>query len=356
MSASAAFPSTAGDPVLSVRDLVIEAVTADGPVRIVDNVSFDVARNEVLSVVGESGSGKSITMLAIMGLLPPGRVGVTGGEILFGGDNLLQLPAERLRQLRGKSIAMIFQDPMTSLNPVIRIGNQIGEIIRIHQPKASSAQIRDRAIELLELVEVPDPQRRYRQYPHQFSGGMRQRTMIAMAMANEPTLLIADEPTTALDVTIQAQVMDVLAKVRARTGTSMLLVTHDLGLVAGTADHVAVMYGGRIVERGDVDTIFAQPRHPYTVGLLRSLPRFDAAVPALYSIPGQPSSTGAWPPGCGFHPRCGLGRDRLLCREQTPPMRPLAPAHAAACHFTQETAEWARRSLADAASMDVCTG
>ena len=344
---AAALPPADGDPVLSVRNIVVEAVTADGPVRIVDDVSFDVARNEVLAVVGESGSGKSITMLAVMGLLPAGRVRVTGGEVWLAGDNLLTLPAERLRLLRGRRIAMIFQDPMTSLNPVLRVGNQIGEIIRIHQPDAKTARIRERVIELLDLVEIPDPQRRYRQYPHELSGGMRQRAMIAMAVANEPALLIADEPTTALDVTIQAQVMEVLANVRVRTRASMILVTHDLSLVAGTADHVAVMYGGRIVEHGDVDALFARPGHPYTVGLLRSLPRLDTTVASLYSIPGQPAAAGAWPSGCGFHRRCGMGQERSLCRDEVPSMRRLTPAHAAACHYTDETAGWARRSCAD---------
>ncbi|MBM3572904.1 MAG: ABC transporter ATP-binding protein, partial [Alphaproteobacteria bacterium] len=263
------------DVVLSVRDLTVEVAAANGPARIIDRISFDVGRNEVFSVVGESGSGKSITMLAIMGLLPPERVRLTGGAVWLNGEDLVQASPERRRRLRGNRLSMIFQDPMTSLNPVLSVGGQIGEIVAIHRSNASPKDIRDRVLQLLTLVGIPDPERRYRQYPHEFSGGMRQRAMIAMAMANEPAVLIADEPTTALDVTIQAQIMDVLAQVRDRTGASMILVTHDLGLVAESADRMAVMYGGRIVETGAAADIFAQPAHPYTVGLLRSLPRFD---------------------------------------------------------------------------------
>ena len=339
------------DPLLSVRDLVVDIVAdEDRRLRVVDGVSFDVGRDEVLGVVGESGSGKTITMLAIMGLLPPGRALVTAGEVRLEGEDLLRLSWESLRALRGKRLAMIFQDPMTSLNPVLGVGGQIGEIIASHRPELSAGAIRERVIELLELVGVPDPARRYRQFPHEFSGGMRQRAMIAMAVANEPSLLVADEPTTALDVTIQAQILEVLAKVRARTGASMILVTHDLGLVAETADRVAVMYGGRIVERGDAEAIFARPAHPYTVGLLRSLPRFDTAVESLYSIPGQPPAVGAWPSGCVFHPRCGLGGTRPICVDRVPDMRALAATHAAACHFTQETAAWAERTAAASGS------
>jgi peptide/nickel transport system ATP-binding protein len=329
------------DAVLSVRDLGVEVLRPDGAVRVVDGVSFEVRRNEVFSVVGESGSGKSITMLAVMGLLMSGRVRIAGGEVTLAGQDLRRLSAEELRKVRGRQMAMIFQDPMTSLNPVLRIGSQIGETLRIHQPGLSSAAIRARVTELLALVGVPNPERRLTQYPHEFSGGMRQRAMIAMAIANEPALLIADEPTTALDVTIQAQVMDVLAEVRARTGASMILITHDLGLVADTADRVAVMYGGRLVEVGDVVEIFARQRHPYTVGLLASLPRLDGGNEELYSIPGQPPGLNNRPRGCVFNARCGLRQGRAICEQEMPPLAAVAAGHAVACHFADETQSWA---------------
>ena len=331
------------DPVLSVRNLTIEVMTATGPARAVENVSFDVARGEAFGVVGESGSGKSLTMLAIMGLLPVGQVRVTAGEILLEGRNLLNLSFDELRAFRGKQVSMVFQDPMTSFNPVIPMGAQIGEIVRIHQPAATADEVRRRVVDLLDLVGVPDPERCYRQYPHEFSGGMRQRAMIAMAVANDPALLIADEPTTALDVTIQAQVMAVLAKARQRTQASMILVTHDLGLVAESVDRIAVMYGGRILETGGVDAIFEAPGHPYTVGLLKSLPRFDRAVDTLHAIPGQPAMVGNRPSGCLFHPRCGLGEGRVDCRARMPELLNATPAHWVACHARGETARWATR-------------
>jgi oligopeptide/dipeptide ABC transporter ATP-binding protein len=304
-------------------------------------VSFDVHPGEVFGIVGESGCGKSVTMLAVMGLLPAGRMRVAAGEIRLRGRDLLALAEKEMRALRGRRMAMIFQDPMTSLNPVLRVESQIAEAVRLHRPELGRAAARARVIELLALVDVPDPERRCRQYPHEFSGGMRQRAMIAMAMANEPDLLIADEPTTALDVTIQAQVMDVLARARERTRAAMILVTHDLGLVAESADRVAVMYGGRIVELGGVEDVFARPCHPYTAGLLASRPRLDAAAEALYSIPGQPPAPGERPPGCVFHPRCGLREGRAPCIERIPPLDRVAAGHRAACHFPNETAAWA---------------
>jgi peptide/nickel transport system ATP-binding protein len=334
-------------PVLAVRDLCVEVLRPTGPARVVDGVSFEVRANEVFSVVGESGSGKSLTMLAVMGLLMSGRVRIAGGEILLKGRNLLTLSREELRRVRGKNISMIFQDPMTSLNPVLTIGSQIAEILRIHQADLSASAIRARVTDLLGLVGVPSPERRMRQYPHEFSGGMRQRAMIAMAIANEPDLLIADEPTTALDVTIQAQVMDVLAEARARTGASMILITHDLGLVAETADRVAVMYGGRLVETAGVEDLFARPRHPYAVGLLASLPRLTGDAGELYSIPGLPPGLDAPRSGCVFQARCGLSGGRSVCVDRAPTLDQAGAGHAVACHFSNETGRWAAAIATD---------
>jgi peptide/nickel transport system ATP-binding protein len=308
-------------------------------VRVVDDVSFDVRPGEVFGVVGESGSGKSITMLAVMGLLTAGAR-LAGGSATLRGQDLSSLAPDDIRQIRGNKLSMIFQDPMTSLNPVLRVGNQIGEIIAIHRPGAGRAEIRNRVIELLRLVGVPNPERRYRQYPHEYSGGMRQRAMIAMAIANDPDVLIADEPTTALDVTIQAQVMEVLAEVRARTGAAMILVTHDLGLVAEAADRVAVMYGGKIMETGGVDDIFSRPRHPYTIGLLASLPRLDTAAEFLYSISGQPPGLADRPNGCVFNPRCGLRQGRSVCASAVPALEEVGVGHRSACHFWREAEAW----------------
>jgi oligopeptide/dipeptide ABC transporter ATP-binding protein len=331
-------------PVLSVRGLVIEDVTLDQPETIVDHLSFDVAAGSVLGIVGESGSGKTLTMLAVMGLLPH-NLSVTGGEIWLEDQNLLTLSATELRSIMGNRMTMIFQDPMTSLNPVISVGKQIGEIIQIHNPGVSRSEVRDRVIDLLLLVGIPDPGSRYRHFAHELSGGMRQRAMIAMAVANSPTLLIADEPTTALDVTIQAQVLEVLAAVRERTGASMVLVTHDLGLVAETADDVGVMYGGRMMEYADVETLFAHPSHPYTVGLFKSLPRADSELTELYSIAGQPPAVGAYPSGCVFHPRCGVCRGRAICVDQEPERKDLGGGHESACHFVAEVTSWAEAPI-----------
>jgi peptide/nickel transport system ATP-binding protein len=329
----------AAAPILSVRDLVVEVPTERGRVRLLDAVSFDVFPDEVFGVVGESGSGKSVTMLAAMGLLQH-PVELVSGQVLLHGEDVSKLSFEQMRAVRGKRMAMVFQDPMTSLNPVRRIGAQIAEAVRLHNRDLSAADIRKRVIELLGLVSISDPERRARQFPNEFSGGMRQRAMIAMAMANEPDLLIADEPTTALDVTIQAQIMEVLAQVRRRTGAAMVLITHDLGLVAEVADRVAVMYGGRMTEHCSVDGLFKAPRHPYTVGLMASLPRADADVGKLYSIPGQVPDLAQRPPGCAFHPRCGLSKGREPCRTVVPALRPMAEGHAFACHFAEETPAW----------------
>ena len=328
-------------PILSVRDLVIEVPTARGASRLVDGVSFDVHPHEVFGIVGESGSGKSMTMLAVMGLLPS-PVRLASGEVWLRGDRLTDFTFEQMRHVRGRKMAMIFQDPMTSLNPVLRVGPQIAEIISLHDRSMSKTRVKERVVELLDSVGIPDPRRRVGQFPNEFSGGMRQRAMIAMAIANDPDLLIADEPTTALDVTIQAQVMDVLGSVRKRTGAAMVLITHDLGLIAEVADRVAVMYGGRLMERSPVATTFAEPLHPYTVGLIASLPRIDRDQGELYSIPGQVPDLSRRPPGCVFHPRCGLSQGRVECRERVPALLPLAPEHVAACHFAEEVRDWAR--------------
>jgi oligopeptide/dipeptide ABC transporter ATP-binding protein len=324
------------DPVLSVRGLVTEFVTPAGVVKAVDGVSWDVHPGETLGVVGESGSGKSVTAMSILGLIarPPGRI--VAGEILLEGRDLLKMSEQELRRLRGKEIGMIFQDPMTSLNPVLTVGAQIAEAFRLHDRSMTSAEARARSVELLALVGVPNPEGRYDQYPHEHSGGMRQRAMIAMAIANDPLVLIADEPTTALDVTIQAQVLDVLRTAQERTNAATVLITHDLGLIAENADRVVVMYGGKVVEVADVHAIFAAPRHPYTLGLMSSLPRLDADLEQLAPIPGSPPNLIDLPPGCSFHPRCRVSRGRELCRTQVPPLYDVGGGQRSACHFSDE--------------------
>ena len=325
------------EPVLSVKDLVVEFATEDGIVHAVNGVSYDVLPGEVLGVVGESGSGKSVSVMSLLGLIPqpPGKI--SSGEAIFDGRDLLKMPTKQLRQVRGDDVAMVFQDPMTSLNPVLRIGDQLSEAISTHRPQLKGDQVRNRVIELLELVGVPNPAGRYTQYPHEFSGGMRQRAMIAMAIANEPKLLIADEPTTALDVTIQAQVIEVLKAAQQETHAATILITHDLGLVAELCDRVIVMYAGRIVEMGDIFTIFANPRHPYTVGLMQSLPRLAAESDWLRPIAGQPPSLLNMPPGCAFHPRCFLAQGRELCRTEVPELRRIEEGqHLTRCHYAEE--------------------
>ncbi|MBL8589534.1 MAG: ABC transporter ATP-binding protein [Methylobacteriaceae bacterium] len=322
--------------------MTIEVATRNGVSTAVEGLSFELKRGEVLGIVGESGSGKSITMLALMGLLSADSAALTAGRIRLEGVDLYSEGITRYRRaVRGGALAMIFQEPMTSLNPVLTIGAQIGSAIRQHQPQLSAGEVSARVAGLLALVGVPDPERRCRQYPHEYSGGMRQRAMIAMAMANEPKVLIADEPTTALDVTVQAQIMEVLAEARARTGASMLLVTHDLGLIAENADRVLVMYGGRVVEQGSVTEIFETPRHPYTIGLLRSLPAIDREQTSLYAIPGQPPALTERPQGCVFHPRCEMSQGRSPCSQERPPMRAFSSDHASACHYAQEARRWA---------------
>jgi oligopeptide/dipeptide ABC transporter ATP-binding protein len=325
------------EPLLSIRDLVVEFTTEDGIVQAVDGVTYDLYPGETLGIVGESGSGKSVSTMSILGLIPqpPGRI--VRGEAIFQGKDLLKSSKKDLRRIRGKDMAMVFQDPMTSLNPVLKIGFQIGEAIKTHNPGVKDDAVKRRAVDLLKLVGVPNPERRVDQYPHEFSGGMRQRAMIAMAIANEPSVLIADEPTTALDVTIQAQILEVLKKAQEETHAATILITHDLGLIAELADRVIVMYAGKVVELGDVSTIFASPRHPYTVGLMDSLPKLTAEEEWLRPIPGQPPSLISRPPGCPFHPRCFLSQGRARCREEEPPLRGIdEAAHLTACHFAEE--------------------
>jgi oligopeptide/dipeptide ABC transporter ATP-binding protein len=326
------------EPLLSIRNLVVEFRTEDGVVHAVDDISYDIFPGETLGIVGESGSGKSVSTMSILGLIPqpPGRI--TSGTAMFKGKDLLKMSKRELRRFRGDELAMVFQDPMTSLNPVLKVGYQLGEAIKTHYPKESDHHVKERVVGLLRMVGVPNPETRYQQYPHEFSGGMRQRAMIAMSIANSPSLLIADEPTTALDVTIQAQVLEVLKTVQAETEAATILITHDLGIVAELCERVIVMYAGKIVEHGDVHTIFQNPRHPYTIGLMDSLPKLTEDEEWLRPIPGQPPSLINRPPGCAFHPRCFLSQGRLPCREVVPPLRPVdgGPEHQSACHFAEE--------------------
>jgi peptide/nickel transport system ATP-binding protein len=312
-------------PVLELRDVTVTLPTDRGPLRPVDGVSFAVAPGRTLAVVGESGCGKSVTALAIMGLLPQGaRI---GGAIRFDGQELTALDAEAMRGKRGAEIAMIFQEPMTSLNPAFTAGEQVAEALRLHQ-NLSPAAAMDRAVEMLARVRIPDAGRRAKQYPHQLSGGMRQRVMIAMALACRPRLLIADEPTTALDVTVQAQILALIDELKAETGTAVLLITHDLGVVADHADEVAVMYAGRIAERAPAAALFARPQHPYTVGLLGAAPSLEGGAARLASIEGTVPDLRNPPPGCRFAPRCPFAVAR--CAEQ-PPLAPMDQGHLAAC-------------------------
>lgn len=314
-------------PLLRVRDLTIGFHTQDGLVRAVDNVSFEVNDREILGLVGESGSGKTITMLATLGLLIDPNVEISG-SVAFRGRELISLPEDHLRQLRGRHIAMIFQDPMSALNPVDTIGWQIEEQILAHLPHTPQSA-RARAIELLELTGIPDPARAATRYPHQLSGGMRQRAMIAMALSCDPALLIADEATTALDVTVQAQILALLHRLRHQLGSSILMITHDMGVVAEIADRVMVMYAGRIAERGRTPTVFANPAHPYTRGLLGAIPPMEGPRPArLTAIPGTPPRPGSIPPGCAFAPRCAHRADGC---ERPQPLLRIGPAEVA-CH------------------------
>jgi oligopeptide/dipeptide ABC transporter ATP-binding protein len=326
------------DVLLSVRDLRAGFDTDDGMVRAVDGVSFDVTRGEVFAIVGESGSGKSVTAMTVLGLLP--TIKIEGGEILWKGRDLLSLDEQERRRVRGKEIAMIFQDPLTALNPVHTVGRQIGEMARIHEGLKKDKAF-DRAVEMLDLVGIPEPRKRAKMYPHEFSGGMRQRAMIAMAITCKPDLLIADEPTTALDVTVQAQVLEVLLGIKDEINSAIVLITHDLGVVAGLAHRVMVMYAGRQVELGTTDEIFYETRHPYTLGLLASLPRLDDLGDApLVPIIGSPPSLIRKPTGCAFHPRCRFSRTPGLCDAEVPQLRLISgDAHMAACHYAEDLQE-----------------
>jgi oligopeptide/dipeptide ABC transporter ATP-binding protein len=319
-------------PLLAVEHLSVEFPTDSGPLHAVDDVSFELGEHEVVGLVGESGSGKTVSALAMLGLLP--RAARVSGSVRFRGEELLGRSEAELQRLRGDAIAIVFQDALASLNPVLRVGAQIAEGIAVHHPDVTGSERRDRVVELLDVVGLPDPQRRAEQYPHQYSGGMRQRAMLAMALANDPALLIADEPTTALDVTLQAQVLDVLDRIRSRTGTTIVLITHDLGVVAGLADRVLVLYAGRLVEVAPVDALFAAPRHPYTLGLLASLPRLDrpSRGSPLFRIEGQPPSLVQRPPGCAFHPRCPFALLPSPCATDVPGDVDAGPARRSACH------------------------
>jgi oligopeptide/dipeptide ABC transporter ATP-binding protein len=329
---------TGKECLLSMRDLRAGFATDDGFVRAVDGVSFDVARGEVLAIVGESGSGKSVTAMAILGLQP--TLEVAEGEILWKGNDLLAMTEDERRRIRGKEIAMIFQDPLTALNPVHTVGRQIGEMARIHEG-ISKKDAFERAVEMLDLVGIPEARKRAKMHPHEFSGGMRQRAMIAMAIACKPDLLIADEPTTALDVTVQAQVLEVLLDIKEEIDSAIILITHDLGVVAGLAHRVMVMYAGRPIETGTTAEVFYETRHPYTLGLLASLPRLDdVGDEPLVPIVGSPPSLIRKPTGCSFHPRCRFARVPGNCDTDDPNLRLVAgDAHQAACHYAEELAD-----------------
>nr|WP_255609687.1 ABC transporter ATP-binding protein [Micromonospora sp. PLK6-60] len=328
----------AADPYLRVDDLRVRFDTPDGVVRAVDGVSFAVARGRTLGIVGESGSGKSVTSLAVLGLHDARRATITG-EISVGGRQLVGLPDEEVRRLRGRDMAMIFQDPLSALHPYYTVGRQIAEAYRVHHPRAGKREARSRAVDMLGRVGIPQPARRFDQYPHEFSGGMRQRAMIAMALVNDPDLLIADEPTTALDVTVQAQILDLLADLQEEFHSAIILITHDLGVVAQVADEVLVMYGGRAVEHGSVEQVLRSPQHPYTWGLLSSVPSLHGdADTDLVPIPGSPPSLINLPAGCAFHPRCRYaGRNGDRSRTEVPVLAPAGrPGHLVACHLSAE--------------------
>ena len=319
-----------GEPVLQIRGLNVTFRTEDGPVYAVRGVDLDVAAGEVLGIVGESGSGKSVTMLALLGLLP--RTATITGSAKFHGEELIGRKSRFLQTIRGAKIGMIFQDPLTALNPVHRVGRQITEAIRAHRGDMSEHEAMDRAVELLQSVGIPRPEVRVRQYPHEFSGGMRQRAMIAMMIANDPDVIIADEPTTALDVTIQAQILELIKDVQVRTGSAVVFITHDLGVIARVADRVQVMYAGRVAEIGAADDIFHRARHPYSHGLLESLPATNVRSERLKPIVGSPPSMLFPPSGCAFHPRCPSAQ--AVCEGEQPPLVPIGgPGQVCACYF-----------------------
>ncbi len=324
--------------MLEVKNLKTEFRTEDGTFLAVDDVSFTVQKGKTLGIVGESGCGKSVTSLSILRLIQsPGRI--AGGEVLFNGKNLLNFSDEEMRKIRGNDIAMIFQEPMTSLNPVFTIGDQIEEVIRLHQKELTRAQTKERAIEMLRLVNIPAPEKRYDEYPHQLSGGMRQRVMIAMAISCNPKLLIADEPTTALDVTIQAQILDLMRKLQKDFDAGMILITHDLGVVAEMCDEVIMMYAGKVIEQGTVEDIFYRPKHPYTRGLLDSIPHFETGqkLQKLRAIPGMVPSLTNLPRGCRFYDRCKKRQDN--CTKAMPALLALSETQKAACYYPLKEGE-----------------
>jgi oligopeptide transport system ATP-binding protein len=321
-------------PLLKVRDLSVVFRTRDGVAHAVNNVDLDLASGQTLAILGESGSGKSVTAQAIMGILSTPPAEVTSGSVLFRGQDLLKMPEKLRRTYRAQRISMVFQDALSALNPVYSVGFQIGELFTVHRGM-SRRDAKKKSIELMERVRIPGAAARVNDYPHQFSGGMRQRIMIAMAIALEPDIIIADEPTTALDVTVQAQIMELLAELRRETGSGLILITHDLGVVAEVADRISVMYAGRVIEHGTAAEVFAAPGHPYTAGLLDSMPKLTGGGERLYAIPGLPPSLTAVPPGCPFAPRCPRAED--ICRHDPPPPEiELSANRISACHFAEE--------------------
>jgi peptide/nickel transport system ATP-binding protein len=324
------------EPLLDVKDLRVHFPTEDGIVKAVDGISFTIQPGETLGVVGESGSGKSVSFLTIMGLITSSQATITG-QVLYRGQDMLSMPIDELRTIRGASMSMIFQDPMTSLHPFYKVGDQISEAIRAHQPVSKKDGF-EQAVEMLGRVGIPRPEERARQFPHEFSGGMRQRAMIAMALSLNPDLLIADEPTTALDVTVQAQILDLIDRLKEEFNAAVAIITHDLGVVAEHCDNIQVMYAGKIVETGDRNDIYYSSHHPYTWGLLRSIPRLDTPVDErLVPIKGLPPSLISVPPGCAFNPRCPYVMD--VCTTDVPPLIPADGHHASACHLTLKDKE-----------------
>ncbi len=322
--------ATTSEPLLAVNNLKTQFFTQDGVVKAVNGISFRLMPGETLGIVGESGCGKSITAMSIMRLIPtpPGKI--VDGQVIFQGKDILKMNDEQVRAIRGNDIAMIFQDPMTSLNPVLTINRQISESLELHKGMSKS-ESRARSIELLKMVGIPNAEQRVDQYPHQFSGGMRQRVMIAMALSCDPLLLIADEPTTALDVTIQAQILDLMRKLQQERGTAVILITHDLGVVAGMSDRIQVMYAGTIAETADTYELFGNPRHPYTLGLLKSIPRLDSVKAKLDPIRGLPPDLIDLPDMCPFSPRCDFSEE--ICERKAPVLREVIPGHMVTCHF-----------------------
>jgi oligopeptide transport system ATP-binding protein len=319
--------------LLSVKDLRVYFRSEEGTVKAVDGISFDVKQGETLGIVGESGSGKTVANLSLMRLIPEPPGEIVSGSVVLRGRDVLKLPASELRRLRGKQVAMIFQDPMTALNPFMRVSKQLMEVTQLHLGH-TRVQAREHAVKMLEHVGIPDASVRIDSYPHEFSGGMRQRVMIAMALSCEPDLLIADEPTTALDVTIQAQILELIKRLKAETGASVILITHDLGIVAGMTDQVIVMYAGKIFERAPTAELFQNPGNPYTRGLLRSVPNPTDEQGQLYQIPGQPPDLAHLPIGCPFAPRCERAEE--ICQREFPPLVQLTSEHYSLCHFANE--------------------